>query len=168
MAFFSNLLLVSLCFFSQPSSLAPHPFYIAVAEMNHNAKDKIIEVSCKMFADDFEQILEKNYNTQLDITQDKYKAAFDKYVPDYINKHLQVVVDGKAATLKYIGYEQEKGSAYCYFEIDNISSFKKISVTNSILFDFIDKQTNIIHVTENGTRKSSKLDFPEKNAEFSF
>src|SRR5438067_957342 len=62
----------------------PHPFYISVTEINHNAKDKTIEISCKMFADDFEQILEKNYKTQLDIASDKDKASFDKLIPDYM------------------------------------------------------------------------------------
>ena len=38
---------------------APHPLYISVTEINHNSKDKILEVSCKIFTNDFETVLEK-------------------------------------------------------------------------------------------------------------
>ena len=145
-----------------------HPFYIAVTEINHNAKDKNLEVSCKMFAEDLEQILEKTNKSTLDITSDKDKAAFDRYIPDYIGKHLTLTVDGKTIKLSYIGFEQEKGSAFCYFEADNIASFKKLKITNTILHDFTDQQTNIVHVVQNGQRKSTKLEYPAKDAEFTF
>ena len=40
-----------------------HPFFVSVTEMNHNAKDKTLEISCKLFADDFEKGLEQVYKT---------------------------------------------------------------------------------------------------------
>jgi hypothetical protein len=145
-----------------------HPFYISVTEINHNAKDKIIEISCKMFAEDFEQILEKDYKTQLDISSGKDKANFDKLIPDYINKHLSLIVDGKPVKLSYVGYEKESESAYCYFQVDNIPAVKKLNITNSILHDFNDAQINIMHVVVNGKRQSTKLDYPNTTASFSF
>ena len=36
-----------------------HPFYVSVTEINHNAADKTLEISCKMFTEDLEEILEK-------------------------------------------------------------------------------------------------------------
>ena len=145
-----------------------HPFYISVTEINHNAKDKILEISCKMFADDFEQILEKDYKTQLDISSDKDKASFDKLIPDYMTKHLSLKVDGKPVKLSYVGYEKDKESAFCYFQVDNVASLKKLDITNSILHDFNDTQINIMHVVVNGKRQSTKLDYPDTAASFSF
>jgi len=40
--------------------LRKHPFYVSVTEISHNAKDKIIEISCKIFADDLEMTLTKS------------------------------------------------------------------------------------------------------------
>lgn len=151
----------------KPSS-GPHPFYIAVTEINQNAKDQTLEISCKMFAEDLEQTLEKNYKTTLDISLDKDKAAFDKYIPDYIGHHLSLVVDGKAVTLTYVGFEKEKESAFCYFQVDRVAGLKKLEVTNSILHDFNDGQINIIHATVNGKRQSTKLDYPDTKAAFNF
>jgi Domain of unknown function (DUF6702) len=40
-----------------------HPLYISVTEINHNAKDRILEVSCKIFTNDLETVLEKMSGT---------------------------------------------------------------------------------------------------------
>ena len=71
-------------------------------------------------------------------------------------------------TLSYIGFEKEKESAYCYFQAQNISSLKKIDIRNSILQDFTTDQINILHVTVNGKRQSTKLDYPNTSVSFSF
>lgn len=146
----------------------PHPFYIAVTEINLNTSDKTLEVSCKMFADDLEQILEKNNHAQLDISSDKDKASLDKYITAYVKSHLGISIDGKAGNLSYIGFEKDKESAYCYLQVLHVSSLKKLDVFDSLLQDFTTDQINIIHVTVNGKRQSTKLDYPEKNASFSF
>ena len=145
-----------------------HPFYISVTEINHNSKDKTLEISCKLFADDLEQTLERNYKTQLDITEAKYKPMVDKLINDYISKHLGLAVDGKVAKLQYLGFEKEKESAYCYFQAENVPSVRKLEINNSLLYDFNDTEINIMHVMVNGKRQSTKLDYPQKMASFSF
>ena len=145
-----------------------HPFYVSVTEINHNAKEQAIEVSCKIFADDMEEVLRKNYKVAVDLTNSKQQAQNDKLITDYVSRHLSFSADGKALHLKYIGFEKESESVYCYFEMTGISSLKKLEVTNSILQDLTDKQINIMHVVVNGNRKSYKLDFPHKQANFQF
>ena len=112
--------------------------------------------------------LKKNNKTILDITVEKDKSAFDKYIPDYIAKNLVLTVDGKPVKLTYIGFEREKESVYSYFQVDHISSVKKIDIINSILYDFNENEINIMHVTVNGNRKSTKVSFPEKAANLSW
>lgn len=150
------------------SSTAKHPFYISVTEINLNSLDKTLEVSCKMFADDLEQTINKNNKSELDISSEKDKAKLNIYIPAYIKSHLSFSVDGKPVNLSYIGFEKDKESAFCYFQVYNVSSLKKIDIINSILQDFTSDQINIIHVTVNGKRQSTRLDYPDKNVSFSF
>ena len=161
------------CFFTMTSfkpgkETAVHPLYVSVTEVNHNAAEKSLEISVKVFYDDLEQILEKNNNLQLDILAEKDKHSFDQHIPAYFGKTLVLTVDGKPTKLSYVGFEVDKESAFCYFEIKNINSIKKIDISNSILYDFNDSEMNIMHVTVNGNRKSSKVNYPEKEASFSF
>jgi len=145
-----------------------HPFYMSVSEINHNAKDKTLEISCKIFANDMEEILKKVYKAPVDLANVKMQVVNDKLIQDYISKHFSITTDGKASRLSYIGFEKESAAVYCYFEVANISSVKRLDITNSILQDFTDKQTNIMHVIVNGKRTSTKLDYPKKQASFNF
>jgi hypothetical protein len=145
-----------------------HPYYISVVEINHNATDKTLEISCKIFTNDFETILEKNYKTKVDLVNPTDKAAVDKLVKDYIQKHLAFKVDGKQVNFSYLGFEKEDEATYSYFQIDNVTSLKKLDITNSILHDFSDQQINIIHCTVGGKRQSTKLDYPKADASFQF
>jgi hypothetical protein len=114
-----------------------HPYYISVVEINHNPTDKTLEISCKIFTNDFEATLEKNYKTKIDLVNPPDKSAMDKLVSDYIKKHLFVKTDNKPASLSYIGFEKEDEAVYSYFQVDNVPTVKKIDVTNSILHDFL-------------------------------
>ncbi len=145
-----------------------HPYYISVVEINHNAKDKILEISCKIFTNDFENTLEKNYKTKVDLVNPTDKGAMDKLISDYIKRRLFIKVDNKPVSFSYVGFEKEDEAVYSYFEVDNIAGVKKIDVINSILHDFSDQQINIIHCIVGGKRQSTKLDYPKTNASFDF
>lgn len=147
---------------------APHPFYIAVTEINHNAKEKSLEISIKVFAEDLEQTLGKSSHQSFDLANEKQKPMLDKLVADYFNKNLSVSVDGKPQKLSYLGFEKDKESAYCYLQVDNIATVKRLDITNSVLQDFTNSQINIIHAVVNGKRQSTKLDFPNKQASFTW
>jgi hypothetical protein len=147
---------------------ARHPFYVSVTEIKHVAKTRLLEISCKMFAEDMQDVLKQNYKTAVDFDNNKLQAQNNKLISDYILKRLTLNIDGKAAALKYVGFEKENESVFCYFEVDNIPPPAKVVVTNSILQDFKPEQINIIHMIVNGNRKSTKLAFPEKQASFTF
>ena len=150
------------------SNFSFHPIFVSVTEIEHNAKEKTLEVSCKIFTDDFEKTLRKAYNTHVDLLLAKDKPAMDKLVNDYVQKHLKIMVDGKPVALKYLGYEQIEEGIYSYYQADNIASVKKITVTDNILYEYKDEQINLLHITVNGNRKSTKLNNPDDKVVMEF
>ena len=145
-----------------------HPVHISTVEINHNAADKTLEITCKIFWDDFEDILTKINKSRIDLTNNKNIAVNNKSVYEYIKTNLRLVVDGKAVPLSFVGYEKEDIVVYSYLQVDNITSLKMIQVTNTIMHDMFDDQTEIIHVIVNGKRKSTKLDYPASEVTFQF
>lgn len=145
-----------------------HPFYISVTEINHNGKDKTLEISCKIFADDMEATLKQNYKTAVDLTSEKQQALANNFIKEYISRHLKLSAEDKALLLNYVGFEKESEAVYCYFEVSNISAVKNLKIENTILHDFTPQQINIMHVTVNGKRQSIKLDAGQKEARFVF
>lgn len=165
---FGNFSNQTTAFNAQQSTNSFHPFYVSVTEINHNAKDKTLEISCKIFVDDMEEVLKKNYNKPVDLGNGKQQQQNNQFISDYIGKRFAMIVDDKAVKLTYIGFEKDKESVYCYFEIPNINGFKKIDLTNALLQDLNKEQINIMHVVINGNRKSYKLDYPKTHASFVF
>lgn len=147
---------------------SPHPFYISVTEINHNATNKTLEISCKVFIDDLEATLKKNFHTAVDLSNAALQDRSGVLVDKYVQQHLHISANGKPAVLKFIGFEKVSESVYCYFEAAGVTAVKKLDVDNSLLQDFTQEQINIMHVTAGGRRQSTKLNFPERNASFSF
>jgi hypothetical protein len=145
-----------------------HPFHVSTTEINFNATDKTLEITCKIFTDDFENILRKNYKTKVDLSDAKMKEAMDKLVSDYVKKNLQLKVDGKAIALSYLGFEMDGAAVNTYLQGEGITAVKKIEAVNSLMYDMFDDQISIMHVTVSGKRKSTKLDYPNTAAAFEY
>jgi hypothetical protein len=154
--------------FTSFSPAALHPFHVSVVEIEHNSLAKTLEISCKIFTDDFETVLAKNYKVKVDLINPPDKAAMDTLVKKYILSHLSIKANGKPVVINYVGFENESEAAYGYIEVENISSVSKLEITNTILFDKFDDQMNIMHVKAGGGRKSTKLNYPDKDAVFIF
>ena len=167
---FSIGLLVNNDFFLQLSkATTAHPIHISTVEIAHNTTDKTLEITCKIFWDDFETILtKKNNNKRVDLTNEKDLQDNNKLVSAYVSSHLTITVDGKPVTLNFVGFEKEDLVVYSYLEVTNISTLKNVSVNDSLMHDIFDDQTNIIHVVFSGNRKSTKLDYPTTNAKIEF
>ena len=144
-----------------------HPFYVSVIEIQHNANEKNVDVSVRIFTEDLEATLKK-MNNKVDLIHPTDQSLNNQMLNSYITNKLQIKIDGKSYPLHYVGYEQQQESIWTYFDIANISSFKKVEVECSILYDFEKSQINIFHVKEKGVEKSYKLDYPKTNAVFDF
>ena len=141
-----------------------HPLHISVTEINHNATEKTLEITSKLFTDDFEKVLVQNYKTKVDLINPPDRQAMDKLISDFVQKHLLIKLDNRSIQLSYLGYERDAEAVYTYFQVENIGVIKKLEINNTILHELFTDQINMMHVMVGGKRKSLKLDFPEKEA----
>jgi hypothetical protein len=149
--------------------LSDHPLYITVTEINYNAEDKNLEISCKIFTDDFENALTGIHHSKIDLSAPKDKAVADKHVYDYIKSNLQIKLDGKPVNLEFVGFEKETDAVWSYLQVSNTTKAPKtVDIYNTLLYDAYDKEINLMHVSVGGTRKSSRLNYPDKEAKFQF
>ncbi|MBC7867319.1 MAG: hypothetical protein H7X88_07280 [Gloeobacteraceae cyanobacterium ES-bin-316] len=156
----------SACVFSLGS--VRHPVYVSVTEMEFNSKEKTLEVSCKLFTDDFEKALRSAYKVPVDLINPKDRPAMDRLVNDYVQKHLKISTGGKALPLKYLGYELIEEGIYSYFESANVEKLTQVSIFNNLLYEFSREQMGLVHLTVNGSRKSTKLNNPTDKVSISF
>ena len=167
----SFFLLFGLCNaipFHKTETIYAHPFYVSVFEVRENTKEKILEITCKIFTDDFEKDLRKDYNTHVDLLNNADRPVMGKLVNNYIKEHVQILVDGKKCMLQYLGFEQDEEAVDCYFQVSDITVNKTVEIINSILFDYKPEQVNIVHVMVKGIRKSTQLVNPDYKVTFDF
>lgn len=146
-----------------------HPFFVSVTELKHNVKDKTIEISCKLFIDDFEKALTAAYKAPVDLNNPKNKEQTDMWITGYFKQHFQLKVNGQVLPVAYVGYEKEGEAAWCYLVVNNApATVKLLEVTNNLLYELFESQIHIMHATVNGARKSTKVANPESKVVFDF
>ena len=146
-----------------------HPFFVSVTEMEYNAGEKSLEISCKVFTDDLEKALRKVHGPGVDLYHPKDKAVLEQQLSAYITRKLKLVVDGRPVQLQFIGYELEEQSTFGYFEVRDLPSPPhKVDVSNALFYELYDKQMGIVHLTVNGKRISNRVEFPETDSHFAF
>lgn len=145
-----------------------HPLHVSTTEMNFNQKEKSVEISVRIFTDDFERILANNYKVKTDLSKPSMQKTMDELVAKYMASHLKVQLNGKATTANYIGFELDHEATNVYLEIENVNELKSVNLTNSILYDLFDDQMNILHVSQNGIRKSARANYPQTGLETKF
>ncbi|MEQ7800096.1 DUF6702 family protein [Pedobacter sp. ASV1-7] len=145
-----------------------HPFYVSVTEIVHHKSTGTVQVSVRVFFDDFEKVLERKYKKKVNILKPSNREEIESLIAIYIKDHLKIKANGKALDLKFQGYEIEEDAAWCYFETPKVKAIKEFHIENDILFDQHSSQSNMIHAIVDGKRKSTKLDNPKKEVIFTY
>ncbi|HYC39139.1 MAG TPA: DUF6702 family protein [Chitinophagaceae bacterium] len=149
-------------------AIALHPLHLSTTEVNHNASEHSLEITCRIFADDFEAALSKMFSTKADFSDAAMKVKMDTLVSRYIRSKLQLGADDRPVVMSYLGFEKESDVVYVYLEVPRVARVKKLTASNAIMHDMFEDQSNIMHVTVNGNRQSTKLDYPTTSASFNF
>lgn len=123
-----------------------HPFYISLTEMRYNPSTRKMEIAQKIFWDDLEVALSKEFKEKVDFLKPKDKAKLESQLRTYLLKHNQVSVNGKMLSLTYLGFEVDEEAAWFYLESSETILPQSVEVKNSILLEDFDGQQNIVHV----------------------
>ncbi|GGH62818.1 hypothetical protein HNQ91_001340 [Filimonas zeae] len=160
-AIFYNCVLNAFFFF--------HPFFVSVTDLKQNTKDKTIEISSKLFIDDFEKALTAAGKAPVDLSHPADKEKTDQQIAGYFKQHFQLSVNGQKMPVSYIGYEKEGEAAWCYLQVTNAPAvIKRVDIVSDVLYKQFESQIHIFHVTAGKELKSSKITNPESRVGFDF
>lgn len=145
-----------------------HPLYISTVNFNQNTTTKNIEISVRSFTDDVEAILKQNTHTTIDLNNEKNMAINNTAINNYLQSKLAVSINNRTQSIRWVGYEIIKESVWIYAEIVPTESVKLIHINCQWLYDFTNKQSNIISTNINNKEESYKLDYPNKTIDFKY
>jgi len=164
----SKLLIISSLFIAVTAFRPAHRFYLSLTEVRMDSKKQTLDVSCKLFTDDLEDALLKKYGKKIDLSTSSKNKEAQELVYKYINENFKVNVGGKLQTLTFVGFETEADATWCYLESAPFTSKGRVSILNTLLYDYLPEQSNMINCYRDDLEKSAKLVNPEKMTEFDF
>ena len=140
------------------SLLSLHPLHISVTEIDYAEKEMMLKITMRVFVEDFEQTLaQKLKNPDLDIRALQGGLTVDKLATDYLKEHFKISLDGKLQNTAYLGHEIESEAFIFYVEVTGVKKWKTIQVTNDMITEMFEDQSNLVHVSIDDEIKSLRL-----------
>ncbi|MBK9109085.1 MAG: hypothetical protein IPM92_12155 [Saprospiraceae bacterium] len=138
-----------------------HPFYVGLAEIQHNSKNQSLELSIRLFTDDFEKCLSAHFKTPINLYAEDNASLLDSMVALYINQHFKIYAQKQNLPMHFVGYEKSEEATWSYFELPLATIPETLQIHNTLLYDCIREQSNIMHLKTHLKTSSYKLNFPD-------
>ena len=136
-----------------------HKFYVSVTNISYSEKDRSLQITSRIFIDDFEQVLLERYGIEAHLTTDSESALTDEYIEKYLKTKFLMFVDGEQRQYSFLGKKYDNDIMICYLEVPEVAIdiIKSIEVQNELLTDLFDEQQNVVHFKIKGKKKSFVL-----------
>lgn len=146
------LILIFLGLFHSSFSKEVHPFHTSVTELVFNEKEGLWEVSIRLFQDDLEQGLSQLKGKRF---QFQPGQGAEELIQEFIKKQFGFMVNQVMQTpYRFLGWEPQQDVIWVYVEIPTQQSLSGVFLKNSLLVDSFPDQTNLVHVSRKGDKKS--------------
>lgn len=145
-----------------------HKYYISVTQINYIKEKESVQITSRLFIDDFENALKSNYDDNIVLAEKDEPIVIDSYIIRYLQDKIKLSINNKEVTFSFVGKEYEGDIIRCYLEIENVKHIESFSITNSVLFDLQEDQQNIVKTKINSKNKSVILTSDNPNALLKF
>lgn len=138
---------------------AAHKFYVSVTNISYSEKDKALQITTRIFIDDFEKVLEERYGIQTHLATEQESDLADANIEKYLNTKFVLKVNGAHTAYTFLGKKYDNDIMICYLEVPkvDISNATSIEIQNEVLTDLFDEQQNVVHFKIKGVKKSFVL-----------
>lgn len=163
-----NFILGLLIVFCLITSFTVHKFYVSVTQIDYIQNKNRVEVTSRIFIDDFNKVLEKKYNKKIYLASNKEIEGARDLVKSYLQEKIKVTINGKACEIKFLDTEIDNDVLICYLKIAFSEKITTFGIENSVLTEMFEEQQNLVHTNINNNKSSFLLTRNEKNAFLEF
>jgi len=149
-------------------SFALHKYYVSILEFSFNAETEQLELSVKVFNDDWQNALDYRLGEPVLLGSKNEYPQIDSLSELYLNDNIRVAINDTIRTFKLLGSEIDGEATWMYLYVDSVSSFNSIKISCSLLTELFDEQRNIIQVKKSSKIKSALLTKSNNTKEFTF
>jgi hypothetical protein len=144
-----------------------HPVHVSVTNVDLDPVRGKVELSVKIFADDFQDLILHKYGVQLNIVEQEAPGDRITAVNAYMQEALQLVFNGKeAADLQFVDTKLNEEAIWLFYRYEHGGKIRKVDIVNRVMLEKFSDQTNLMIVTYGDRQNGYRLD--NKNTELSF
>ncbi|MEK9603171.1 MAG: DUF6702 family protein [Flavobacteriaceae bacterium] len=134
--------------------LSTHNFYVSTTSIRFVPQDKILQITVQVFLDDFEAALQQDQNETIKLNSKLPQDDIDRITEDYFRENLLFMEHNDTLNFSFLGKVYKNDVVVVYMEMKLDSNPQQFSIKNTILFDLLSDQKNIIHLKLGSKRKS--------------
>lgn len=134
-----------------------HAIYISVIEIT-NSNEFSGRVMVKVFKDDLQDAIYNDQEVQLAITNVAIDSSSYRFVDDYFNKHLSIIInDNEPVPLAVSATEINDMSVWLSFRIKSPKKWMNVEVKANYLMELFPTQSNIVNIRAENDYKLMRL-----------
>lgn len=131
-----------------------HKYYVSTTAIDYRPDLGTLQLTVKIFTDDFQNLLQKRYESDLRLDPDSDPENIDFYSARYLQQKIKLNVDAQAVALQYLGKTYDIDQVSLFLEVTDVLGFSTLTIENTLLFELFDDQQNIVRVKTPTQRKS--------------
>lgn len=124
-----------------------HPIHITITNIEYNEKDNNYDLVFKVFSDDFETIINKNYNAELNIFSNESINKNKKIISRYFRNNFNISINEKSLIgSNFIFYKHKSNheATWFYFKLDAPDNkINNITIINKLMNELFQDQKNL-------------------------
>ena len=133
---------------------ALHAYHSTITELRYNAAKKQLELSVKVFTDDFEKALSQGQPTHVNLTEAGPRPLV--LASAYLGRTLQVsTTAGVPLQLQVLGMQAENDGYWFYCKVPLPGPVSGVKLRQAALLDAFSDQMNIVNIEANGQKQSA-------------
>lgn len=125
-------------------SFAAADFFSSMTKVDYVEGSKTLKFTTKLNTDHISNAIKIRPET----------AGFEAEVKKYVNKTVDVYVNGQPKNLTFTGSQVNGESVWVYFETSGVSDLNSLKIRNAILLETYPKQLNVVNVAYKGQMKT--------------
>ena len=131
-----------------------HKYYISVTQVNYIQEKQSLQITSRIFIDDFENLLRERYYDNIILAEKDEPEIIDLSIGKYLIEAIAIKINNQKVTPTFIGKEYDGDIMRCYLEVEDVKSIQSFEISNKVLFDLFEQQQNIIKTKINSKQKS--------------
>ena len=131
-----------------------HPYYVSTMEIDYRPDRSALQITIRVFTDDWQLMLNTDYDQDLRLDPDSDAAQTVIHSSDYLQKEIELKLNDTKVEPVFLGREYQDDQIVFYLEVKDVAEVNTLAVSNSILFEVLEGQQNIVRIKTPTKRKS--------------